>query len=299
LLNYRKPELTLCCLQDLLATTGVSLHILLLDNGSGDDSAARLAAAAATARSAVHAVEFLGLGDNRGFAGAMNRGIERAAAIGAPFVLVLNNDVRLPPAALAPLVDVLRNDARAAVVTPTILTPDGRVWAEGGSVGFAPNALRLRRQGRMPTPVDAGPAEVGFATGACLMARTADLVAVGGFDESYFMYWEDVDLCQRLAARGRTVWLPWVRVTHAAGQSSGGGRSALRKFLMANNSLRYLRRAGTLSQWAAFLLFDVLLLPLGLLATPRAAWAKACGILAGLRGHRASAADVGRWLPPS
>ncbi|HZN40886.1 MAG TPA: hypothetical protein VFD82_18920, partial [Planctomycetota bacterium] len=167
-----------------------------------------------------------------------------------------------------------------------------------GRTGFTPNALRLCGHGKAPHPRDHGPEAVEFLPAACVLFRTADLCAIGGFDESYFMYWEDVDLCDRLRARGGAiVWLPWVRVEHAPGQSSGGGRSPLRKFLMACNSVRWLRRRGTLRTWAAFCLFDVVGWPLAVLAGPRAAWAKLRGTLAGLAGHRANASDVERYLP--
>ncbi|MBK8101439.1 MAG: glycosyltransferase family 2 protein [Planctomycetes bacterium] len=299
LLNYRHAELTRQCLHDLLQIRGVALHVLVIDNGSDDGSATALQVDVAAAVAGGHRVSLLALPDNLGFTGAMNRGIAWATQQGLPFVAVLNNDLRLPPDSLRPLVDALIADPAIGAVGPTILFPDGRVWAEGGELGFAPNGLRLCGHGRAPRPATTGPVAVGFLTGACLLARTAELVAIGGFDDAYFMYWEDVDLCRRLGARGRRiVWLPWVSITHAGGQSSGGGRSPLRKFLMANNSVRYLRAAGSVRQWVAFVLLDLLAWPLLLLspAGPRAAWAKACGLLAGLRGHRASAADVARWL---
>jgi hypothetical protein len=89
-----------------------------------------------------------------------------------------------------------------------------------------------------------------------------------------------------------------VQVVHAAGQSSGGGRSPLRKFLMACNAVRHLRARGTLRQWLGWLLCDVLAWPLVLASGPRPALAKLRGTWAGLVGHQASAADVGRYLPP-
>jgi hypothetical protein len=294
LLNWRQPDLTLQCLQDLLLQRLPGLAVVVMDNGSGDDSAARLAAAAAAGRA--RGVEALAFATNLGFAAAMNRGIERARALQAEFVLVLNNDLRLPPGALQPLVQTLANDARVAAVAPTVLFPDGRVWAEGGRLGFFPNTLRLCRHGRLPTPTAHGPEARAFVPGACVLFRCSDLDAVGGFDERYFMYWEDVDLCRRLARRGRVVlWLPWVRVTHAAGSSSGGSRSPLRKYLMAKNGVRFLRAHGTAAQWAALLLLDLPSLPLLLLRSPRQGWAKACGLAAGLLGRRSSAADVERW----
>lgn len=298
LLNWRQPAMTAQCLGDLLALRFDGLAVLVVDNGSGDDSAPRLRDAIAAARATGRDVELLELPHNLGFAGAMNRGIEWASRHGCAQVLVLNNDVRLPPDFLPPLSAALDNDNRLAAVMPTVLLPDGRVWSQGGSFGFCANALRLDAQGRAPAPIDAGPIARAFLPCACVLFRTADLRAVQGFDESYFMYWEDADLGRRLTARGRRlVWLPWVRVTHAAGQSSGGASSRLRKYLMAKNCVRYLRRHGTLAQWSAFWLLDVLLLPLAIARSPRLGWAKLRGVVDGLLGRAATAADVARWRP--
>ncbi len=298
-LNWRQPELTAVCLADLLAAT-TPLHVLVVDNGSGADVARdlerRVAAAAVPSR---HRVTFLALPDNLGFTGGMNRGIAWAQQAGCEFVLVLNNDLRLPPDFVAPLVATLQNDPRVAAVGPTVLHPDGTVWAEGGRRGFCANGLVLIGHGGSPRPRTHGPEAVPFLPGACVLFRTADLAAVGGFDDRYFMYWEDVDLCDRLRAHGgEIVWLPWVQVVHASGASSGGGRSPLRKFLMACNSVRYLRQHGGLRGWLAFALFDLLLWPVILPAGPRAALAKLRGMWAGLCGHRAGAADVARYLAP-
>lgn len=299
LLNWRQEALTLQCLDDLLAVDVDGLAVLVIDNGSGGDAAARLehGIRARTAAGARHRVELAALPHNLGFTGGMNHGFRWAEQVGAPFALVLNNDLRLPADFLLPLVAVLQNDPAVAAVGPTVLHPDGTVWAEGGRTAFAPNALRLCGHGKAPRPREHGPEAVPFLPCACVLFRTAAVAAVGGFDDRYFMYWEDVDLCARLGERGgRIVWLPWVRVEHQAGHSSGGGRSPLRKFLMACNAVRYLRARGRPSAWLAWLVFDVLGWPLTLLSGRRAAFAKLRGTWQGLRGHRAGAADVARYL---
>lgn len=293
ILNWRQPDLTLQCLADLLATQHPGLHVLVMDNGSGDGSAEQLRSALGALGTAC---EFAAFAQNLGFATAMNRGIDWAKEQQAEFVLVLNNDLRLPKDFLAPLVSTLRNDERLAAVAPTVLFPDSTVWAQGGSLGFCPNTLRLCGHGGAPAPVTSGPEARDFLAGACVLFRRADLEAVGGFDGRFFLYWEDVDLCRRLRAQGRTLlWLPWVRVTHSSGASSGGARSPLRKYLMAKNCVRYLRAHGTAAQWAALLLLDIGLLPLLLLTQPRSGWAKLCGLVAGLLGRRSTEDDVVRW----
>ncbi|MGE3175602.1 MAG: glycosyltransferase family 2 protein [Planctomycetota bacterium] len=296
LLNWRQPELTCQCLLDLCAAAVPGLSVLVIDNGSADGSAAQLAAAVEAACAGGVDCELLALDRNLGFTGGMNRGFDWARARDCEFVLVLNNDLRLPVGFLQPLVATLQNDARVAAVAPTVVYPDGRVWAQGGSLGFHPNALRLRGHGRPPAPITAGPEAVDFVPGACVLFRRSDLDAAGGFDDEYFMYWEDVELCCRLRARGRrVVWLPWVRVVHLGGASAGGKRSPLRKYLMAKNGLRFLRRHGRLSLWASLVVLDVLSLPVVLVRRPRAAWAKVCGLAAGLRGAPSSVRDVARW----
>lgn len=285
-LNYRQSARTAACLRDLAASTGVALAVLVIDNGSGDGSADELAPLVRTLDAAAggHTFALEALPENLGFAKGQNRGLAWVAARGLPWVLVLNNDVRLPPDVIATLAAVLRNDPRVAAVSPTVVFPDGRVWAEGGELAFAPNALRLCRQGQPPTPREHGPEERGFLPCACVLFPVAAMQRVGGFDEAFFMYWEDVDLCARLrAAGGRIVWLPWVRVEHDAGGSSGGAKSTLRKYLMAKNAVRCLRRHGTFAAWSAWLLFDVLLWPLMLLTGPAFALAKLRGTLAALR----------------
>lgn len=298
-LNWQRADLTLQCVDDLLAVNDVELRVLVIDNGSGKAhvDALQSGIAVRTSGTAPRRVEFAELPENRGFAGGMNHGLQWAQQQKLPFVLVLNNDMRLPKDFLAPLCSVLRNDPRVVAVGPTVLHPDGTVWAEGGEFAFAPNGIALRGHGKAPHPRAHGPEAVPFLPGACVLFRTDAVAAVGGFDDAYFMYWEDVDLCERLRARGgRIVWLPWVQVEHAAGSSSGGGRSPLRKYLMACNALRHLRARGTARGWLAWLCCDVLLAPLALRSGPRAAWAKWRGTLAGLLGHRASAADVARFL---
>jgi GT2 family glycosyltransferase len=291
-LNWKRADATLTCLADLRACSHPSLRVLAMDNGSGDGSAERIRAEAPEA-------ELLAFPENLGYCAAMNRGIARARQEGARYVLFLNNDTRVPPGFLTPLVEALEADPTAAGAGPRMLLPDGRIWCAGGVVRFGPNLSLLRGhlqrdQGQFPYPVP-----VSYMPGACVLYRLEDLVAVGGLDESYFMYHEDVDLGLRLQQRNRRVlYIPWSVITHDASLSTGGGVSPRRKLMSAVNSVRFLRRHGTPGRWAAFVLCDVLALPLVLLATLlrgrslRPVLAKARGVWLGLRGHQLSAKDV-------
>lgn len=296
-LNYRGAEMTMQVVRDLIAMDDVVLSIVVIDNGSGGAEQAALEQALDALRPSRHTVDLLRSERNLGYAGAMSLGLRRAAEAGFEYLLVCNNDLRMPAGSVAPLLAVLRNDPRIGAVGPTILGSDGTVWAEGGELGFTANALRLRRHGRAPTDRSAGPEEVDFLTGACLLLRVEPARAAGGFPEDYFMYWEDVALSHALRRAGHgVVWVPWVRVEHRSGQSSGGGRSPMRKYFMACNAVRFLRAHGTARSWLGWLVFDVLFWPLTIFGGPGAAFAKLRGTLDGLRGHAASAADVARYL---
>ncbi len=294
-LNFRLPEATALLLDDLLHGSAGDLGVILVENGSGDDSAARLRQRfGADAR-----VELVESADNLGYCAGVNVGLRRARERGAVYALLVNNDARVPPDLVPRLVAVLDADPALAGVSPTIVEPSGRTWCQGGRRRFGPNGVVLQNQGRPPAPTTAGPEQVDFLTGACALYRLVDLAAVGDLDETYFMYVEDVDLGLRLAAAGRRLaWIPWLRVEHAASSASGGGRSPLRKFFSAVNTVRLLRRHGRARDWLAFALFDVLLWPLTLVTGPAASLAKARGLVAGLFGRRLTAADVDRYLPP-
>ncbi len=289
-LNWRMAAATLNCVADLRAGGYQNLKILVLDNGSGAEQEELLRR--------VEGAESMLLGETLGYCVAMNRGIAWAEEQGAEHVLFLNNDVRMPDRFLGSLVEVLRNDATLAAVGPTILSPNGKVWAEGAHMRFRPNLVQLDHHGHAPVDVSTGPYAADFLPGACVLYRLADLKATGGLDESYFMYFEDADLGKRLRDRGRKLlWLPWVRVVHDASASSGGGRTPLRKYMMAANCVRYLRRHGSLRLWLAFVVFELCGWPFAFLFSGmRAGWAKMMGVIDGLLGHQVGAADVHRWV---
>ncbi|MEZ5964956.1 MAG: glycosyltransferase family 2 protein [Planctomycetota bacterium] len=290
--NYKLAARTVDAVRSLLAgENGAGVAVFVLDNGGGARPDPELAALR-SARVHVTATE-----ENVGYCAGVNLGLAWAATVGAEFVLMLNNDVRTSETFLPALVRVLRNDPDVAAVAPTILWPDGRVWCQGARMRFGPNINVLLGQDGPPAPRTLGPQAVDYLPGACALYRRADLEALGGLDESYFMYMEDADLGARLRARGRKIlWLPWVAVEHDASASSGGGRSPMRKFMTARNAAHYLRRHGTAKLWLAFVLFDLLSWPLSILGgTPvRAAWAKARGAWGGLLGKRVTAQDVTR-----
>lgn len=175
------------------------------------------------------AAKVLAPGVNLGYGGGANLG---AAGATAPWLLIANPDLTFAPGALDALLAAAERWPGAGVLGPGILTPDGQLYPSARQlpslvrgVGHAvlgwwwpgnPFTRSYRREGG---PAQEGPA--GWLSGSCLLVRREVFEAVGGFDTSFFMYCEDMDLCERIAAAGhQVVYAPSAVVTHQGGHAT-------------------------------------------------------------------------------
>jgi GT2 family glycosyltransferase len=191
--------------------------------------------------------------ENVGFGRGVNQAL---AAARAPTVLIMNPDCRLEPGAIARLASELERHSGCVIVGPRILDPDG---TEQGSARGDPDMLtgafgrstRLRRwlpglgvSARNVVLASTARGEesltVDWLSGACMLARTDGLRAVAGFDERYFLYWEDADLCRRLRGAGSHVrYVPSATAVHRVGHSSRTARASSIKAFHASAYLYY------------------------------------------------------------
>jgi N-acetylglucosaminyl-diphospho-decaprenol L-rhamnosyltransferase len=200
-------------------------RVVVVDNGSTDGSADRV-------RARFPDVEILRPGRNLGYGAAANRGV---AATRTPWVVVSNPDLEVHPGALDSLVGALSADPGCALAGPLIRTPVGDrypsarqfpslVDAAGHAVlGIVAPRNRFTRTYQQSYLDDepAGTSTVDWVSGACFAARRDAFEQVGGFDEAYFMYAEDVDLCWRLGRAGwRVAYAADAEVTHLQGVST-------------------------------------------------------------------------------
>jgi N-acetylglucosaminyl-diphospho-decaprenol L-rhamnosyltransferase len=245
--NFESGPSLACCVTDLHAV-GLS-ELIVVDNGSRDGSLT-------AAREAVPGLPVIVPGRNLGYGAAANRGV---AATTAPYVLVCNSDLEVPVDAVAALVTALDSDAGCALAGPLVRTPTGDrypsarrfptlVDAAGHALLglFAPDNRFTRSY--QQSELDTAAIEVrtvDWVSGACFLVRRTAFEAIGGFDESYFMYAEDVDLCWRLGRAGWTVaYAPTAEVTHLQGQSTE--RHPYRMILEHHRSLfRFASRSST------------------------------------------------------
>jgi hypothetical protein len=209
---------------------------VVVDNASTDGSAA-------VVRDFAPDVRLIGNQTNVGFARGMNQGL---AATSGAHALLMNPDCRLTPGAVEILAAELDRFDSCAIAGPRIVNPDGSVQGSArgdpdmltGLFGRSAMARRLfprlsiSRRNVVDVNGAADSATVDWVSGACMLARRDALMQVGGFDERYFLYWEDADLCRRLRSRGFHVrYVPRACAIHRVGQSSRTARfPAIRAF---------------------------------------------------------------------
>jgi N-acetylglucosaminyl-diphospho-decaprenol L-rhamnosyltransferase len=217
--NYNAGEHLLGCVSSLRAE-GVE-DLVVVDNGSDDGSVERL-------RAVDQAARVVRPDRNLGFGAGANAGVR---VVRGAYALVCNPDLVVHSGCIAALLEAAATRPDVAVVGPKILDADGVRYPSARAfptladafghafVGLVSERNRWTRRYKLP---DAGGGEqVDWVSGACFLARVEAFASVGGFDEAYFMYVEDVDLCWRLRRAG---WLaryePAAVVTHVQGVST-------------------------------------------------------------------------------
>lgn len=231
LVNYHTPDMTAACLRSIKEHTKVPHEVVVVDNSAADDPAgfARLIDGCQGAIVAPAA-------GNRGFGAGCNAA---AALASGKYYYLLNTDTLLHEDSAAKLADLLEKTPDAIAVGSRLHNPDGGFQP---SAGYFPTLLSLlagrevatalvyRHFPRLarhimaypPPAMLARPQLVDWCVGASLMVRAEAYRSVGGFDEDYFMYAEEMDLCYRLSRLGQIWFTPETSVLHFDAGSHGG-----------------------------------------------------------------------------
>ena len=219
------------CIASVLAA-GNADRVIVVDNGAN----------AVVGRD----VECIRPSRNLGFGGGANVGFRRASELGATIVALLNDDIEVEPGWLGPLITALDSDSALGAVQPKLLiaaSDPPRVNSMGVKVGGDAAGIDIGYD-EPDGPGLADDRPIDSFTGGAVVFRSKFLDDTGGFDESYFLYYEDVDLARRGAALGWTYrCVPASRVWHRVSASTSrlGARA---RFLQERNRLRYAFRFG-------------------------------------------------------
>ena len=242
--SYNTRDLLRACLASLRGSDVRPREVVVVDNASGDGSVAMVDAEFPEAT-------VVALDRNEGFARANNLAVRRTSAT---TLLLLNPDATVAPDTIGRLGAALDALPGAAAVGPRILNPDGSFQ----SCGYRfPTLLTEVRQSKnvnrwlstvlgplLPAPAPDQTSDVDWCDGACMLVRREAFEAVGGLDEQYFLYGEELDWCFNARRLGWTIHVvPSARVWHHRGQSSAAtGASAFTTALLVETRLRYYRK---------------------------------------------------------
>lgn len=194
------------CVSGLVDTMSACPHIMVVDNASDDGGAEALA------KKLPQAVLIRNM-RNLGYGAANNQALEK---IETPYALLLNPDCIADPATIAGLVESARVWPEAAMFAPQLMDAAGKL-----EINYRWSRIAWASRGKGAV----GPCCVGFVTGAALLLNMQAMREIGFFDEAFFLYYEDDDLCQRVFAAGKAIMLlPSLRVTHLSRGSVRGGR---------------------------------------------------------------------------
>jgi GT2 family glycosyltransferase len=267
LLNWNSWSDISNCLSSLQSLQYENRKVIVVDNGSADDSVFRI-------RSSFPWAEVVLTGKNFGFSGGCNAGIRRALAEGTDYVWLLNPDTVVDPAALDRLVDKAESDTQIGAVGSAIYCMEQpaqlQAWG-GGYVNFWTGRAGLYLR---PVPDE----KIQYITGASLLIAQRVLQTAGLLDEGIFLYWEDTEYCWRLRAAGWKLAVAGDSKIWHKGMSTHGRKSRLIDSYYSASAARFFMRHSPqpmFSLWVGVSLRMAKRLILGDWARAYAVWAGA------------------------
>lgn len=230
ILNYRSPRDAIRCVESLQKQTiSDRMEILVIDNHSLDESVGTFRA---RLRNKPH-VRLIEHRRNAGFAVGNNLASRHAHG---EYLLLVNPDNVLPPDAAETMIDILKRHPDAGIVGPALTYPNGKLRPSARRFPTLRDLFEKRisprrwhERYRRQTETDGDRTrEVDWLVGACLLMRRDFFEKLGGFDERFFLFFEDIDLCRRCHASGKKVlYAPSVRVMDRERRLSGRGLSSI------------------------------------------------------------------------
>jgi GT2 family glycosyltransferase len=239
IVNYNGAAMLLDCVRALRASQMAAERIVIVDNGSRDDSLAGLTAEFPACR-------IVRMGCNAGFARAVNHGL---AEVHTEFALLLNNDATIAPAACAAFASAFDARPRAALLGGRLRYADGRLQNAVAafprlSAEFLPRPLlrRLWPARYLSRPEGSAPLPVESVIGALLAVRMSAVRAFGPLDEDFFFFLEETEWCHRARKHGWEVWhIPAAEAVHAQG-GTARQHSAMARVEYHRSHLLYYRK---------------------------------------------------------
>jgi len=182
--------------------------------------------------------------ENLGFAGGNNVGIKYSLEKKADYILLLNNDTTVEPDFLEILLNTFETYPQAGIVAPRInyYNEPKKIWSEGGKVSWI-RSSGFAYSDKLETEVNSVDRSVSFVSGCCMLIKYEVFLRVGLFDENFFLYTEDTDLCLRTIKAGFNIYvIPRSKIFHKVGSSTKNRNTALPLYYTTRNRLYFAKK---------------------------------------------------------
>ena len=252
--NFNQPNVTIDFLKSVKAHTQENeVEVILVDNGSNENCEAQFKAVYPN-------VVYIRSTKNLGFAGGNNLGVAKAKG---EYLLFLNNDTEIAPGLIEVLVAEMVKNPTIGLISPLILYYDEPTIIQ--YAGFTPmNYLTCRNneighKERDQNQYLKDSRETGYCHGAAMMCKRADLAIVGLMPDQFFLYYEEIDWCERFKKAGKKIWFTGKTKIYHKESMSVGKESKIKTYFMTRNRLLFIRRNTSLFNTILFTIYYTLI----------------------------------------
>jgi len=252
--NFNQPQVTIDFLRSIkLHANQSEIEVILVDNGSREDHQASFL-------SEYPELIYISSEQNLGFAGGNNLGIKRASG---DYLLLLNNDTEITAGLIETLSGELENNPQIGMISPLLLYFDAPEVIQ--YAGFSEmNYLTCRNSVIGGMELNTGQynqqsRETAFCHGAAMMCRSADLESVGLMEEQFFLYYEELDWCEKFKRAGKKIWFTGKTTVYHKESMSVGKESIIKTYFMTRNRMLFIRRNTGLINTLLFCIYYICL----------------------------------------
>lgn len=234
--NFNQAEATIALLESLKKQDTTNFEVVLVDNASDENHELAF-------KQILPDLSFIRTKTNLGFAGGNNLGIKAAKG---DFIFLLNNDTEIPADCITQLVTVLKGNEEIGLLSPLILYDDDKSVIQ--YAGYTPLNYLTGRNAQIGQfeknlgQFDNVTIETGFCHGAAVICKAADLEKAGLMDENYFLYYEELDWCEKFKKIGKKIYFTGKTHIYHKESISVGKESAIKTYFITRNRMLFIRK---------------------------------------------------------